>query len=165
MSEPKGSSEGSGARGGDFRFYHPIEIRYRDVDAQRHVNSAVYFTYLEQARAHYLEKLNLWSGEDFDRIGIILAEQSCSYHTPLYYGQELEVGVRANQLGNKSLHFAYVLRDADSHEICARASTVLVAYSYKEARSIDIPDDWREKIEAFEDGLLNSVHKTVNDEH
>ncbi|MGD2162091.1 MAG: thioesterase family protein [Anaerolineales bacterium] len=133
-----------------FRFYHPVEVRYRDVDAQRHVNSAVYFTYMEQARANYLERIGLWSGEDFDRIGIILAEQTCSYLTPIYYGQALEVGVRAAHLGNKSLHFKYVLRQAPSGDIFARAGTVLVAYSYARAESIPIPEEWRQKIEGFE---------------
>ncbi|MGD8632801.1 MAG: thioesterase family protein [Anaerolineales bacterium] len=139
-----------------FHFYHPIEIRYRDVDAQRHVNSAVYFTYLEQARASYLQRLGLWTGEDFDQIGIILAEQSCSYRAPIYYGQPLEVGVRAMRLGTKSLHFNYVLRHANSHQIFAQASTVLVAYSYAQQASIAIPDEWREKIETYE-GTLDDI--------
>lgn len=163
---PAQNTAGNSAVGGDaFRFYHPIEVRYRDVDAQRHVNSAVYFTYLEQARAHYLQHLKLWSGEDFDRIGIILAEQSCSYHAPVYYGQSLEVGVRAERLGNKSLHFEYILRDARSGEICARAATVLVAYSYEEARSIPVPLEWRERIEAFESQLSRSTDTGADDEN
>jgi acyl-CoA thioester hydrolase len=150
MPEPKGKSGNPETGGDEYRFIYPIEIRYRDVDAQRHVNSAVYFTFLEQARAHYLEQLGLWSGDNFDQIGIILAEQSCSYFMPIYYGQAIEVGVRADRLGNKSLHFEYVLRDAASQAICARAKTVLVAYSYESAKSIPIPAHWREKIESYE---------------
>lgn len=140
----------------EFRFFHPIEIRYRDVDAQRHVNSAVYFTYLEQARASYLQRLGLWEGEDFEAIGVILAEQTCSYHTPLYYGQTIEVGVRTVRLGNKSLRIEYVVRDAGKQSICASASTVLVAYSYKEARSVVIPAVWREAFLDFEGDIALS---------
>jgi acyl-CoA thioester hydrolase len=33
-----------------FRFVHPIEVRFRDLDALGHVNNAVYLTYLESAR-------------------------------------------------------------------------------------------------------------------
>jgi acyl-CoA thioester hydrolase len=139
-----------------YRFFHPIEIRYRDVDAQRHVNSAVYFTYLEQARASYLQQLGLWDGEDFERIGVILAEQTCSYHTPLYYGQNVEVGVRTVRLGNKSLQIEYIVRDVGQQSICANASTVLVAYSYEEARSVALPSDWRDAISGFESDLAPS---------
>jgi acyl-CoA thioesterase FadM len=105
---------------------------------------------LEQARAKYLEEAGLWAGEDFDRIGIILAEQTCSYFAPIYYGQPLEVGVRAESIGNKSLHFKYNLRNPNSGEIFARAATILVAYSYERARSIAVPDQWRHHIESFE---------------
>lgn len=135
---------------GAFRFFHPIEIRYRDVDAQRHVNSAVYFTYLEQARANYLLHLGLWAGDDFDQIGIILAEQACSYRAPIFFGQPLEVGVCAERLGTKSLHFKYVLRHATSHQNFAQATTILVAYSYAQEASVAIPEEWREKIESYE---------------
>lgn len=133
-----------------FRFFHPIEVRYRDVDAQRHVNSAVYFTYLEQARASYLQSVGLWTGQDFDRIGIILAEQTCSYLAPIYYGQSIEVGVRAVRIGTKSMHFEYVIRDADAQTPLAAAETVLVAYSYEQGESIAVPQSWRQKIQAFE---------------
>jgi acyl-CoA thioester hydrolase len=33
----------------------PIHIRWRDVDAYGHVNNAVYLTYLEEARDHWVE--------------------------------------------------------------------------------------------------------------
>jgi acyl-CoA thioester hydrolase len=150
MSEQISESAHQEETKGAFRFFHPIEIRYRDVDAQRHVNSAVYFTYLEQARANYLLHLGLWAGDDFDQIGIILAEQACSYRAPIFFGQPLEVGVCAERLGTKSLHFKYVLRHATSHQIFAQASTILVAYSYAQETSVTIPDEWREKIEHYE---------------
>jgi len=153
MSEGKHDGTGSNTGGERFRFYHPIEVRYRDVDAQRHVNSSVYFTYLEQARASYLQALGLWSGEDFDQIGIILAEQSCSYHAPIYFGRPLEVGVRAERLGNKSMHFGYALRNPTTQQLYARAATVLVAYSYEQEVSVAVPAQWRQKIEAFEAGI------------
>ena len=53
----------------DFRFYHPVEVRYADIDAQRHVNNVVFFTYMETARAAYLRHLGLWDaalGRDED---------------------------------------------------------------------------------------------------
>lgn len=32
----------------------PLQIRWRDLDAQGHVNNAVYITYFEQARVGYV---------------------------------------------------------------------------------------------------------------
>ncbi len=128
----------------DYRFFHSIEVRYRDVDPQRHVNSATYFTYMEQARAKYLQALGLWSGEDFDAIGIILAEQSCTYMKAFRYGQVVEVGVRVSRLGRKSFDVSYSLREQASGEEYARGNTVLVAYDYRRGQSMPIPEAWRQ---------------------
>ena len=34
----------------DFKFHHPIEVRYSDLDPQGHVNNARFLTFFEQAR-------------------------------------------------------------------------------------------------------------------
>jgi acyl-CoA thioester hydrolase len=139
-----------------YRFYHPIEIRYGDIDAQRHVNNARYFTFMEQARANYLLNLGLWSGEDFDRIGIIMAEQSCAYLAPIMLMQKVEVGVRTERMGAKSLELSYDLRDAESHQTLATGRSTLVAYDYQKAQSITIPEAWREAIDGFESGTSSA---------
>lgn len=133
-----------------FRFYHPVEIRYGDIDAQRHVNNARYFTFMEQARANYLMKLGLWDGGDFDHIGIILAEQSCTYLAPIMLQQRIEIGVRTERMGKKSIDMIYTLRDAQTHQELATGRTTLVAYDYQRSQSIPIPGDWRQTIENFE---------------
>ena len=164
MSEQLKHDAGPDRRFDSFRFFHPVEVRYRDVDAQRHVNSAVYFTYLEQARANYLQHVGLWTGQDFDRIGIILAEQTCSYFAPIYYGQPIEVGVRAARIGDKSMHFEYLLRDASTQSVLALAATVLVAYSYQQGESIAVPKSWRQKIKAFEGNTSTIMDGLADDE-
>ncbi len=135
---------------GNFKFFHPIEIRYGDIDAQRHVNNARYFSFMEQARARYLQNLGLWQGRDFDTIGIILAEQSCKYIKPIMYDQEIYIGVRVARLGQKSMDTEYVIQAPNSQAVLAIGEAILVAYSYQEGRSIPVPDSWRGKIIDFE---------------
>jgi acyl-CoA thioester hydrolase len=133
-----------------YRFYHPIEVRYSDIDAQGHVNSARTFTYMEQGRAEYLQHLGLWDGKDFQAIGIILAEASCTYQVQILLEQRLRVGVRTSKIGNKSLEFSYSIEDRDTGQVMATGRTVQVAYDYKRGASIPVPDHWRKAIEAFE---------------
>jgi acyl-CoA thioester hydrolase len=133
-----------------FRFVHPIEIRYADLDPQRHVNNVAVFAYLESARARYLQHLGLWDGVDFDSIGIILAEASCRYLAPIVYGQPIEVALAVTRLGTKSLTLEYAVRDSSSGSELATARTVLVAYDYRQQESIAIPGEWRRVIEVFE---------------
>jgi acyl-CoA thioester hydrolase len=135
----------------EYRFYHPIEIRYADLDAQRHVNNACYLTYIEQARLKYFQSLDLWDGADFDNIGVIMVEQSCTYKSPIAYGQLIHVGVRVVRLGNKSLELTVSIRDRDTDQEMAAGRTVLVAYDYVAEESQPIPERWRETIKAYED--------------
>jgi acyl-CoA thioester hydrolase len=133
-----------------FRFFHPVEVRYGDVDAQRHVNNVAFFRYMEMARGKYLEALGLWDGIDFDSIGIILVEASCTYKAPIRYGQKISVGVCTSRLGNKSFTLEYSLRDSDSGAELAAGRTVQVSYDYREQRSLPLGERWRERIREYE---------------
>jgi len=136
-----------------FRFYHSIEVRYGDLDPQAHVNNASFLTYMEQARINYIQALGLWDGRTFMEIGIILAEAQVVYKAPIYYGQKVRAGVRISKMGTKSLIMEYVLEDADSGLQLATGKSVLVTYDYHRACSIPIPENWRQKINAFENDL------------
>jgi len=134
----------------NFRFYHPMEVRYGDVDAQRHVNNAAFFSYMETARSLYLQHLGLWDGKDFMTIGIILAETTCTYRAPAAFGQALRVGVRAARLGTKSFEIHHTIEDADTGQEIAGGKATLVAYDYHLNQGIPIPDNWRRAMAAFE---------------
>lgn len=132
-----------------FRFSHPIEVRYADLDPQRHVNNATLFSYLEQARARYLQQLGLWNGEDFDRIGIILAEASATFKAPIAFTDRVSVELGVTRLGVKSLDIDYRVRDAQDREL-ATGRTVIVTYDYQKGESIPIPSQWRRILAQFE---------------
>jgi len=139
-----------------FRFSLPIEVRYADLDPQRHVNNAVLFSYLEQARARYLQHLGLWDARDFDDIGIIVAEAAASFTQPIAYTDDVLVEAGVTRLGTKSFEFNYLVRTSDGRQL-ATGRTVLVAYDYRQGRSIPIPDEWRRAILAFEGELPGSL--------
>jgi acyl-CoA thioester hydrolase len=135
----------------EFRFYHPIEVRYGDLDPQGHVNNARYLTYMEQARIAYIRHLGLWDGGSFLDVGIILAEAQVTFKAPILWGQPVRVGVRVSRLGNKSLIMEYLLEDAESGKQLASGSSVLVAYDYRTAQTQPISEEWQRLITAFED--------------
>jgi len=134
-------------------FYHPIEVRYGDLDPQGHVNNARYLTYIEQARIAYVRELGLWNGKSFQDIGIILAEASVSYKAAILWGQIVRVGVSISRLGTKSFDWAYVIEDSETRKIHATAATVQVAYDYHSSQTIPIPADWRKTITEYESTL------------
>lgn len=134
-----------------FRFSTSLEVRWRDVDALGHVNNAVYLTYLEQGRIHYLCSLGLVSG-GHDDIGMILAEITCTYHAPLSLGELVTVWLRVSELRNSSFIFEYRMEGEDGR-LAATARSVQVCYDYRAERSIPIPENWRAGISAYEPAL------------
>lgn len=135
----------------DYHFYHPIEVRYGDLDPQGHVNNAKFLTYFEQARLAYWIQLGIFTtDQSFMELGIILADVHITYLAPVYYGQNIKVGVHVSKLGNKSMTWEQNVVDADTGKELARGEVVIVAYDYKEEKTISIPPAWREKIIAFE---------------
>jgi acyl-CoA thioester hydrolase len=132
-----------------FRFSHPVEVRYADLDPQRHVNNAAIFAYFEQARAKYLEQLGLWSGDDFDDLGIIVAEASAAYKAPIAYTDQVIIDAGVTRLGTKSLQLEYLIHAPDGRAF-ATGRTILVTYDYRRGVSIPIPDAWRKRIAQFE---------------
>lgn len=134
-----------------FNFYHPIEIRYGDLDPQGHVNNAKHLTYFEQARVAYMIELGLFTkDQSFMEIGIILADVHITYLEPVYFGQKVKIGVHIARLGNKSMTWKQNIADAETGKELAKGEVVLVTYDYLQAKTIPIPDEWRDKISAFE---------------
>ena len=133
----------------DFRFSTPIEVRYSDLDAQGHLNHARYLTFMEQARFKYIMAAGLWNdAHDFNAVGQIVAEASCSYKRPVLIDQIVDVAVRVSRIGNKSLDMEYRLTVGG--EVAATGRTVQVAYDYAAKRSMPVPPEWREKLTRFE---------------
>ncbi|GAB4419583.1 MAG: thioesterase family protein [Anaerolineales bacterium] len=135
----------------DFRFYHPIEVRYGDLDPQGHLNNSRYLTYFEQARVQYFVALGLFKpGDSFMDIGVIMAEAGVNFLAPVEYGTPVKVGVRFAKLGNKSMRVTQAIVHAESGETLASGYVILVAFDYRAGKTIPIPDVMRETIAKFE---------------
>jgi len=134
-----------------FKFFHPVEVRYGDLDPQGHVNNAKHLTYIEQARIAYMIELGLFTrDQSFMEIGVILADVHITYLEPIYFGEQIKVGVHVAKLGNKSMTWNQNIVDAKTSKELAKGEVVMVTYDYKEEKTINIPHEWREKIKQFE---------------
>ncbi len=58
----------------------------------------------------------------------------------------IEIEVKPTRIGTKSFDLEYVMRVGE--RVVAEAKTVLVAYDYATARSVEIPDEWKERLAA-----------------
>jgi acyl-CoA thioester hydrolase len=133
-----------------FRFYHPIEVRYSDLDPQWHVNNARTVSYIEQARLAYIISLGLFDGESFFDLNLIVADIHVAYLAPIHPQARVRVGVRTSKIGNKSLTIVYEIEDERTGEKLANADSVMVAYDYHTQKSVPVSNEWRRAIAEFE---------------
>jgi acyl-CoA thioester hydrolase len=135
----------------EIRFYHPMEVRYADLDPQGHLNNAKYLTYFEQARIRFFEELGLFSkGQSFMEIGMIVADIHIRYLAPVFLGAAVRIGVRTEAVGNKSFTLRETIADSESGKLFADGTVVLVAYDYHSHQTIPVPDNWRQTLLQYE---------------
>ena len=144
----------------EYRFGCPIEVRSRDIDTWGHVNNAVYFSYMEQARIRYMQHLGL-APDRLAKAPFIIAQAACQYKAPVPYGMPLVIRVRVTEMRTSSFLMDYSIEDENTGRVtpalaaqvsAATGRSVNVAYDYAAGQSIPIPPEWRAKIEAFERG-------------
>ena len=125
-----------------------IEIpgRFRDIDGMQHVNNAVYFTYMEQARSEwYRQLMGIQSVAEFD---FILAHASCDFKEAIGFGETVVVTATLTKIGNSSFRFAYEIRSKGKRTLFATGESVQVCYDYKAKQAIPIPAPFRRMLEA-----------------
>jgi acyl-CoA thioester hydrolase len=131
-----------------FRFRHQIQARFRDCDLLGHVNNAVYFTYMEEARWAYWRQLT----GDFPHgmlPGLILARAECDFIRPVRPGERIDVWLGTSKIGKTSIGMDYEMLD-DKGALVAKGKTVMVTYDYASVEPIPVPDWCRAKLEEYE---------------
>jgi acyl-CoA thioester hydrolase len=132
----------------EFNYVIPVQVRFRDLDPLGHVNNAVFITYLETARIGY--SMSLRGTASLADLDLILAEITCTYRSPAYYGETLDVGVRVVEIGNKSFVMEYRIEERETRRLVATARSVQVAYDYDTQQTVPLSDRFIERAEAFE---------------
>ena len=135
----------------EFKFFHPMEVRYGDLDPQGHLNNAKYLTYFEQARVQYFAALGLFpKDQSFMDIGVIVADIHIKYEAPVLLGASIKVGVRTVNIGNKSITMEEAVQEEAGPQVYATGIVILVAYDYHTRKTIRVPEEWRQRLTDFE---------------
>ena len=116
-------------------------MRFRDIDAFRHVNNASFFTYIEEARIRYL--VDVLKLDAVERMPLILAAVKIDFRAPILFGQEVDIGTVVDWIGRSSFAMSHRLIASPDGRLVAEADTILVAYDYAAEEPMAVPDDWR----------------------
>lgn len=130
-----------------FRFHHPVEVRFKDIDVGGHAHHSHALVYFEEARCAYWREVA--GRTDRDAIDYILAEATLRWHQRVLWPATLDVAVRVPLIGRKHFVMEYVVSSPKGEKVVSGATTQ-VMYDYAAAATKRIPDDLRERLEAFE---------------
>ncbi len=128
-----------------YRFRHTVT--FGELDALGHVNNAVYFTYLENARiAYFFDAMGVHSLRE---LTLILAEATCSYKSPAHFGETLVIGMGVTRLGNKSFDLHYRIETEDGR-LVAICKSVQVFFDYETGKTIPLPEKFIKKVKEIQ---------------
>ncbi len=134
-----------------YKHVTPIQVRFADCDMAGHVNNATILTYFETARIDFFHDV-IGRDNDWQATGLILAHTEIDYIQPVYLQDKVKAYSRVTRVGTKSFTMENLLVRLNNgkEEFAAYASFVLVCMNYHEKKTIEIPKEWIEKLELFE---------------
>ena len=127
-------------------YHHRIKVRSYDLDSFGHVNNAVYFNYLEEARGEYLEQRGL-SFNDFHewRAYAFIISAEIHYKSPAKFGDILDIRGAITKMKRSSFCIDYEIFNETTNKVCAVAAMSL-AFVDEHEKLISIPEIFRQKL-------------------
>ncbi|MHC3437215.1 acyl-CoA thioesterase [Natrialbaceae archaeon A-gly3] len=134
----------------EFTYEVDVDVRFRDLDPMNQVHNATTLVYVEEARRRYFQDV---LEERLEETNGALVHQEIDYTAPITLEAEtVTTAYRFSQIGDSSLTSVFEVRTGD--EVAAEGEVVHVLLD-KEGTPRAVPDEWREKITAFEDAPVD----------
>jgi acyl-CoA thioester hydrolase len=115
----------------------PIELRFSDLDAYGHVNSAMYFTYLETARVKLFH--DFFKEVSDQGIFTLVARAECNFKIPIMLYDELIVTLCVAKTGHTSFELEYRLHDS-GEKTYATARPTMVCFDSIKNVAVPLPE-------------------------
>jgi len=138
----------------DFRFHHPLRVRYAEVDGQGVAYNAHYLTWYDVGITEYLRTI----GYDYPLGGD--PETGCDFHlvkamvefrAPILYDEIVDICIRTRRIGRTSITYdpAIFLHGTDD-DLRATGEIVWVNTHQQSHKTEPVPDKLIDAIAAFE---------------
>lgn len=117
-----------------------IQVRFRDLDSRKHVNNALYVTYLEQVRAEFYAEVLGAALADLD---VVLAQLEVSYEQAIEDIGAVTVELTVDDVGQSSIEMEYRIH-SDGQQY-ATGRTVQVYVDPDTGDPSPLPDRYRDR--------------------
>lgn len=129
-------------------------VRFEEVDAARIVFFGRFFSYAHEAMEHFFSPIEGgYAGCILGRdVGFPAVKVEASYHSPLRYGDVVDIETSVTRLGGKSCVLRYRFVKVPGGSVCAEVFHTVVITRLSEMRSTEMPPDVRAHLEAHRSG-------------
>lgn len=121
----------------------PIQKRFSDVDSFMHVNNIWQQSYFDMGKTEFYTKVLGVTGV-FDKLRIITASTHTDYFGQVRLTDDIVVTTDVSRLGNKSMTLHQCIKSGE--KVLTESSSVMVAFDFETQQTVQIPDEWREKL-------------------
>jgi len=125
----------------DYEYLAKYPTRWGDMDGLRHLNHAIYLTFMETARIDYYGAMGLhvsrWNSDDSS----ILASMKVDYFTQVHHPAILEIGQRVTRVGNTSFDILTGIFVENSEEPVCQTLFTMVTFNYSINKPIKVPEE------------------------
>jgi len=117
-----------------------LRVRYAEIDAQGHVNNAVYLSYFEVGRVEWLRSAGLSYKELEKRgYGFVVVEALVRYRRAAFFDDELTLRTELANLTRASLRFEYAV--SRGGEMLATGHTRHACVALATGRTVRVPEE------------------------
>jgi len=138
----------------DYPVIYEQNVAWGDMDAFGHVNNVIYYRYIESARICYLDSLNIFKLD----INTVVASSQCKYLKPVFYPDQLKIGVRVEEIRNSAFRMNYLIWSSAQQQNVALGEAVIVCVDKENMQKTLIPEIIREEIIKIEKTVKHDLN-------
>ena len=129
-------------------------LNWSELDQLGHANNARYFTWFEEARIAYFDRVGIPTNGK-EGWGPILAQTECQFLAPVPWPSTLLIGAKVIRIGNSSIVMKYAAYrkggETNQAPSCvATGSGVVVLLRYNSNEKVRVSDEIRDQINSLD---------------
>ncbi len=141
----------------EFTFFHPLRVRWAEVDMQSVVFNGHYLTYFDVALTEYWRAVQLPSPliQAKEGVELFVKKATLEYHASAKFDDDINIGVRASKVGKTSL--TILLEIYRNETLLVSGEMIYVYVNTREGKSTPIPNQWIKILAEYE--IASSLNK------
>jgi len=132
-----------------FKSKLPIQIRMTDLDPFGHVNNGVYLSYYDIGRFHYLTLIK--ENIHWDVLEMVIVRIECDFKEAIHFDDDISVETKMLEIRNRSFKMMQRIVDNHTGNIKSTCIATLCGYDKQNNTSKEIPQDFKDRVLAFEE--------------